>query len=71
MGEGVEWALHSCLNLAWIGAEHPVKAATLAAYYDLPAPYLNKQLQALARADILSSVPDRGAGFASPSSPTT
>lgn len=62
MGEGVEWALHSCLLLAWVGDE-PVPAAKLSQYYDLPSAYLNKQLQALARAGIVTSIPGRRGGF--------
>jgi Rrf2 family protein len=46
MSEGVEWAMHSCLNLTW-----------------LPAAYLNKQLQALARAGIVVSTPGPRGGF--------
>ena len=61
MGQGVEWALHSCLNLAWVGV--PVPTTRLAGLYDLPAPYLNKQLQALVRAGILASVPGPRGGF--------
>ncbi|MER7517097.1 Rrf2 family transcriptional regulator [Streptomyces sp. NPDC126499] len=63
MNEGVEWALHSCLNLAWIGGERAVTAARLAAYHDLPAAYLNKQLQALVRAGVLVSVSGPKGGF--------
>ncbi|MEV6330276.1 Rrf2 family transcriptional regulator [Streptomyces sp. NPDC051909] len=63
MNEGVEWAMHSCLNLAWIGEERAVTAARLAAYHELPAPYLNKQLQALVRAGILTSVSGPRGGF--------
>ncbi|CAM5471031.1 transcriptional regulator [Streptomyces narbonensis] len=63
MSEGVEWALHSCLNLAWIGSERAVTAARLAAYHELPAPYLTKQLQALARAGIVTSVSGPKGGF--------
>jgi Rrf2 family protein len=63
MNEGVEWALHSCLNLAWVGTDQPLTAAKLAAYHDLPAAYLNKQLQALARAGIVSSTPGPRGGF--------
>ncbi|MEE1751347.1 RrF2 family transcriptional regulator [Streptomyces sp. SP18CS02] len=63
MSEGVEWALHSCLNLAWIGPERAVKAARLAAYHELPAAYLNKQLQALVRAGIVTSVSGPRGGF--------
>lgn len=63
MNEGVEWAVHSCLNLAWVGSERPVTAARLAAFYKLPTAYLNKQLQALARAGIVSSTPGPKGGF--------
>ncbi|HEY8481948.1 MAG TPA: Rrf2 family transcriptional regulator [Spirillospora sp.] len=63
MSEGVEWALHECLNLAWLDPEETVTAARLAAFYELPAAYLNKQLQALARAGILVSVPGPRGGF--------
>lgn len=63
MSEGVEWALHSCLNLSWVEPGRAVPAARLAAFYDLPAAYLNKQLQALARAGIVSSVPGPRGGF--------
>jgi Rrf2 family protein len=63
MGEGVEWALHSCLNLSWLPAGRAVPAAKLAAFYGLPAAYLNKQLQALARAGIVSSTSGPRGGF--------
>ncbi|MFD9481392.1 MULTISPECIES: RrF2 family transcriptional regulator [Streptomyces] len=63
MSEGVEWALHSCVNLAWAGPDRAVSAARLAAWHDLPAAYLNKQLQALARAGIVTSTPGPRGGF--------
>nr|WP_145743321.1 Rrf2 family transcriptional regulator [Saccharopolyspora dendranthemae] len=63
MNEGVEWAVHSCLNLAWLGDERAVPAAKLAGFYELPAAYLNKQLQALARAGILTSTSGPRGGF--------
>lgn len=63
MNEGVEWALHCCLNLAWVGEERAVTAARLAAFYELPTAYLNKQLQALSRAGILTSVSGPKGGF--------
>lgn len=56
MGRGVEWAVHCCLNLAWAGPEDAVTVSRLAAFYDLPVAYLNKQIQALVRAGIASSV---------------
>lgn len=63
MNEGVEWAVHSCLNLAWLGEERAVPTAKLAAFYELPAAYLNKQLQALARAGIVTSTSGPRGGF--------
>lgn len=63
MNEGVEWALHSCLTLAWLGDERPVPTATLAAAFELPSAYLNKQLQALSRAGIVASTPGAKGGF--------
>jgi len=66
LSQGVEWALHTCLNLGWIEEEGEGAAAPtarLAAFYDLPPAYLNKQLQALVRAGILSSTPGPRGGF--------
>ncbi|MFC0531847.1 RrF2 family transcriptional regulator [Phytohabitans kaempferiae] len=63
MSEGVEWALHSCLNLSWLPIGQAVPAAKLAEFYSLPAAYLNKQLQALARAGIVSSTSGPRGGF--------
>ena len=63
MSQGVEWALHTCLNLTWVEGDEPMTTATLAAFYDLPPAYLNKQLQALVRAGILSSTPGPRGGF--------
>ncbi|MFC5182734.1 RrF2 family transcriptional regulator [Actinomadura harenae] len=63
MNEGVEWAVHVCLLLDWMGTGEPVSTTRLAAGYELPPPYLNKQLQALARAGILASTPGARGGF--------
>lgn len=63
MSEGVEWALHTCLNLAWVEDGRAVPAAILADYFKLPPAYLNKQLQALVRAGIVTSVPGPRGGF--------
>jgi len=62
MNEGVEWAVHSCVNLCFIPGE-TVTAKRLAAFYELPTAYLNKQLQALSRAGILSSTSGPKGGF--------
>ncbi|MFH8571216.1 RrF2 family transcriptional regulator [Streptomyces sp. NPDC017993] len=63
MSEGVEWGLHCCVTLAWLDGEGPVSTARLAASFELPAAYLNKRLQALVRAGILSSTPGARGGF--------
>lgn len=63
MSEGVEWALHSCLVLAWLDDDSPLSTATLAAAFDLPPAYLNKQLQALAKEGIVASTPGVRGGF--------
>jgi Rrf2 family protein len=63
MNAGVEWAIHCCVDLALTGPELAVSAARFAARYDLPAAYLNKQLQALVRAGILTSTPGPRGGF--------
>ncbi|MEO5993776.1 MAG: Rrf2 family transcriptional regulator [Arthrobacter sp.] len=63
MGRGVEWAVHSCVNMAWTPAGEAVNSARLAEYYSLPGAYLNKQLQALVRAGILVSVSGPRGGF--------
>jgi len=63
MGEGVEWALHCCLTLAWLGDSEAVPASKLAAAFDLPPAYLNKCLQSLVRAGILTSTAGAKGGF--------
>lgn len=63
MSEGVEWAVHTCLNMTWLPGGEAISTARLAAFYGLPAAYLNKQLQALSRAGILSSVSGPRGGF--------
>lgn len=64
LAAGVEWALHSCLNLTWVDPGQAVPAAALAEFHQLPTAYLNKQLQALARAGILTSTSGPRGGFA-------
>jgi len=63
LSAGVEWALHCCLNLSLLGPGEAAAAARLAGFHDLPAAYLNKHLQALARAGIVTSAPGRHGGF--------
>src|SRR5690606_29875681 len=63
MNQGVEWGLHCCVALGWIGNNEVVSTARLAAKFNLPAAYLNKSLQALVRAGILASTAGPRGGF--------
>lgn len=63
MNQGVEWALHGCVNLAWAGPDATVKVARMAELNGLPAAYLNKQFQALAREGLLVSTSGPKGGF--------
>ncbi|MER7206202.1 Rrf2 family transcriptional regulator [Streptosporangium sp. NPDC000239] len=63
MGEGVEWGLHCCLALAWLGDQAPVSTGRLAEVFELPPEYLKKRLQPLVRAGILSSSPGPRGGY--------
>ncbi|MER5428409.1 Rrf2 family transcriptional regulator [Streptomyces sp. NPDC002588] len=62
MAKGVEWALHTLLNLDMIGGG-PVGSGQLADAHGLSSSYLNKQLQQLARAELVVSVPGPRGGF--------
>ena len=68
-GQGVEWALHGCLNLASLPSPQPVPATLLAELLDAPPAYLTKQLQALAKAGVLRSTPGPRGGFSLARSP--
>jgi len=64
MSEGVEWALHCCLTLAWLGQDGgSVPTARLAAAFELPPAYLNKCLQLLVKAGLLHSTAGARGGF--------
>ncbi|HEX5614018.1 MAG TPA: Rrf2 family transcriptional regulator [Acidimicrobiia bacterium] len=63
LSEGVEWAVHSVVVLAFFPPGGALTAAQLAEYHDLPTAYLAKQLQALARAGVLETVRGRGGGY--------
>jgi Rrf2 family protein len=58
---GVEWALHCCVVLTT--ATEPVPAARLAELHDVSGSYLAKQLQALSRAGLVSSVQGKAGGY--------
>lgn len=63
IGAGVEWGAHCCLLLDWLGPDAQVSSSRLAAAFDIPAPYLNKQLQLLVKAGILDSSRGASGGF--------
>ncbi|MEU8632604.1 Rrf2 family transcriptional regulator [Amycolatopsis sp. NPDC048633] len=63
MNQGVEWAVHVLLSLAWVEGGEPVPSARLSASYELPQAYLNKQLQTLVKAGLLESLPGARGGF--------
>lgn len=58
---GVEWALHCCVVLT-TGTD-PVPAARLAELHDVSGSYLAKQLQALSRAGLVTSVQGKSGGY--------
>jgi Rrf2 family protein len=58
-----EWVLHCATTLAQLDPGTTVSAAQLAEYYDLPAPYLAKQLQTLVRAGVLTATTGPRGGF--------
>jgi Rrf2 family protein len=63
LGEGVEWALHSCVLLALVPPGRSLPAARLAEFHELPQAYLAKHLQALAQAGIVTAVTGRRGGY--------
>ncbi|MGH3588119.1 MAG: RrF2 family transcriptional regulator [Pseudonocardia sp.] len=58
-----EWVLHCATTLAQLEAGATASAAELAQYFDLPAAYLAKQLQALAKAGVLGATTGPRGGF--------
>ncbi|MEU9984236.1 Rrf2 family transcriptional regulator [Streptomyces sp. NPDC050856] len=58
-----EWVLHCATTLAQLEPGASASAAQLARYYDLPAAYLAKQLQALVRAGVLTATTGPRGGF--------
>ncbi|MEU9833102.1 Rrf2 family transcriptional regulator [Streptosporangium sp. NPDC048047] len=58
-----EWLLHCAASLAQLKAGDTASAAQLAQYFDLPAAYLAKQLQALVKAGVLAATTGPRGGF--------
>src|SRR5262245_66416195 len=55
LSDGVEWGVHACVLLAVLPDDAALPAARLAEYHGVPAAYLAKHLQSLARAGILQT----------------
>ncbi len=58
-----EWLLHCATSLAQLETGATASAAQLAQYFDLPAAYLAKQLQALVKAGVLAATTGPRGGF--------
>ncbi|MET9068968.1 RrF2 family transcriptional regulator [Streptosporangium sandarakinum] len=58
-----EWLLHCAASLAQLKPGDTASAAQLAQYFDLPAAYLAKQLQALVKAGVLAATTGPRGGF--------
>jgi Rrf2 family protein len=63
LSDGVEWGVHACALLAVVPPDRSLPAAKLAEYHGVPAAYLAKHLQALARAEVLETVKGPRGGY--------
>ena len=63
LSDGVEWATHCCALLALVPPDSALPAARLAEFHGVPAAYLAKHLQALARAGIVESTQGQRGGY--------
>ena len=54
INKGVEWAAHACALLVPLWPDRGLPLSALAEFHGLPEPYMAKQMQALARAGIVS-----------------
>jgi Rrf2 family protein len=63
LSDGVEWGVHACVLLAVVPADRALPSARLAEYHGVPAAYLAKHLQSLARAGILETVKGARGGY--------
>jgi Rrf2 family protein len=63
MSYGVEWGVHVCTVLATLPSDGALPAAKLAEYHDVPAAYLAKHLQTLARAGVLETTKGPKGGY--------
>lgn len=64
INKGVEWASHACAVLAPLWPDHGLPLSALAEFHGLPEPYMAKQMQALARAGIVTGGRGRSGFYA-------
>jgi Rrf2 family protein len=63
MSDGVEWGAHCCVILSLVPPGQALPAARLAEYHGVPAAYLAKHLQALARAGLVETTKGPRGGY--------
>jgi Rrf2 family protein len=63
MSDGVEWGAHCCVVLAFVPPDRALPAARLAEYHGVPAAYLAKHLQSLARAGLVETAKGPRGGY--------
>ena len=63
INEGVEWSAHVCAVLAALPPDCGLTAAALAEFHELPPSYMAKQLQALSKAGVVSSLRGARGGY--------
>lgn len=63
LSDGVEWGVHACSLLALLPPGRALPAAKLAEYHGVPAAYMAKHLQALARAGVVETAKGPRGGY--------
>jgi Rrf2 family protein len=63
LSDGIEWSVHCCTVLGLLPDGVALPAARLAEFHGVPAAYLAKHLQALARAGIVTSAQGPRGGY--------
>ena len=63
LSDGVEWGVHACTLLGTLPSDGALSAAKIAEYHGVPAAYMAKHLQALARAGVLETVKGPRGGY--------
>lgn len=63
LSRGVEWAVHCCTMLVSLPENRGLSVDALADFFEVPTAYLAKQLQALRRAGVVTSVRGQGGGY--------